>query len=151
MHSCFEACLHLFVHTHLLCKLFLFLYSLHILTLTLILICTLMHTHVHTHPHTHTHTHTHTHAPFMYVTRAHTHTHTHTHILTQYGIIIDAGSSHTTLYGYRWRVPTKNNSTGVIDVKEMYQCTKSSKSRCCRMGFELCDLKFAFYTGQAKL
>ena len=50
--------------------------------------------------------------------------------LTQYGIIIDAGSSHTTLYGYRWRVPTKNNSTGVIDVHEMYSCTKSSESRC---------------------
>lgn len=42
----------------------------------------------------------------------------------KYGIVIDAGSSHTTLYGYRWRVPTKNHSTGVIEVKEIYHCTK---------------------------
>ncbi len=68
---------------------------------------------MHTPPPPHTHTHT-------------THTHnTHTHH-TQYGVVIDAGSTHTTLYVYRWEVPTStltHSPTG--KVQQVYFCPLS--------------------------
>lgn len=40
-------------------------------------------------------------------------------IMLQYGIVFDAGSSHTSMYLYKWN-STKTNNTG--EVKEVISC-----------------------------
>ena len=46
---------------------------------------------------------------------------------TQYGAVIDAGSSHTMMYVYRWEVPTltfTGTSTGAV--KQVFKCPDNS-------------------------
>lgn len=48
-------------------------------------------------------------------------------IHTQYGAVIDAGSSHTSLFIYRWRVPTfffTGSSTGKVE--QVVECPDPS-------------------------
>ena len=51
-------------------------------------------------------------------------TYTHKRMHTQYAVVIDAGSSHTDMYFYRWTVP-RDKFTG--EIHEIDSCKTSSE------------------------
>jgi len=60
-------------------------------------------------------------------------------VCSQYGVGLDAGSSHTSLYVFKWPA-NKHNGTGVVE--QVLKCPKKPKS----LSFYTLSASFAYFT-----